>query len=456
MITNDTIQTVSVKVNNGSGVLITLTTGLFVLTAKHCLEIENNIQSYDDSISFNQEKIFSHRSEDLALIKIIDLSENINNVEVSDVVDIEQNVKSYGFPSKGDSDGMPLLGKISKWHETKSIKTDDTLVGSNTDDVEAKVNIDGWSGSGLFKVDNQKLYLIGILVSLTDKDHTYKTIHCIPIDICYELIRENDLGEFKINVNKDAKVVLFNNYREECEEYYCERDEDKIFISHLQVNNIWIFGKSGKGKTTLINRNLLHNKIEYLFCDMSPITIKSENDVLEDILSTIEDKFDITRNPNQKNIIKSIVSLLNSLENKQIVIVIDEMSIADQTVLKEVASSFLMLVTHYVNKREDRDLKFVVSTIVEPKDLLINAAKATDYFQYICCDDWDDYMNKLFDSLVLVLELSVGEDDCNFIIEQSNKSPRVLKNILRKMVVCGNLNSANIKEIVQITLEESL
>jgi DNA replication protein DnaC len=274
--------------------------------------------------------------------------------------------------------------------------------------------------------------------------------------MCCELIKENDLGEFQTGVNKDSKVILFTNYREECEEYYCERDEDKDFIKHLDVNNIWIFGKSGKGKTTLINRNLLYNKIEYLFCDMSPITIKSENDVLEDILSTIEDKFDITRDPNQKNIIKSIVSLLNSLKNKQIVIVIDEMSIADQTVLKEVASSFLMLVTHYVNKREDRNLKFVVSTISEPKDLLINAAKATDYFQYICCDNWDDHMNKLFDSLVSVLELYVVKEDRSFIIKESNKSPRVLKNILRKMVVCEDLNSTKIKEIVQRTLEESL
>jgi len=456
MITNDTIQTVSVKVNNGSGVLITLTTGLFVLTAKHCLDEKNNIESYNNDISFKQEEIYPHQSEDLALIKIIDFPEGINSVEISHAVDIDQNVKSYGFPSKGDKDGMPLLGKVSKWHETKSIKTDDALIGSNTGDVEAKVNIEGWSGSGLFKVDNQKLYLIGILVSLTDKEHTYKTIHCIPIDMCYELIKENDLGEFQTGVNKDSKVVLFTNYREECEEYYCERDEDKDFIKHLDVNNIWIFGKSGKGKTTLINRNLLYNKIEYLFCDMSPITIKSENDVLEDILSTIEDKFDITRDPNQKNIIKSIVSLLNSLKNKQIVIVIDEMSIADQTVLKEVASSFLMLVTHYVNKREDRNLKFVVSTISEPKDLLINAAKATDYFQYICCDNWDDHMNKLFDSLVSVLELYVVKEDRSFIIKESNKSPRVLKNILRKMVVCEDLNSTKIKEIVQRTLEESL
>lgn len=456
MITNDTIHTVSVKVNNGSGVLITLTTGLFVLTAKHCLVEENNIESHDDSISFNQEEIYPHQSEDLALIKITDCPNSINNVEISDVVDIEQDVKSYGFPSKGDSDGMPLLGKVSKWHETKSIKTDDTLVGSNTDDVEAKVNIDGWSGSGLFKVDNQKLYLIGILVSLTDKDHTYKTIHCVPIGSCSELIKQNNLGEFRTNVNRDTTVVLFNNYREECEEYYCERDKDTDFINHLQVNNIWIFGKSGKGKTTLINRNLLHNRIEYLFCDMSPITIESENDVLEDILSTIEDKFDINRDPNQNNIIKSIVNLLNNLENKKIVIVIDEMSIIDQTVLKRVASSFLKLVSHYANKRDDRDLKFVVSTIAEPKGLLTNAAKATDYFQYICCDNWDDYINKLFDSLTLALELTVEENDRDFIIEQSNKSPRILKTILRKMVLCDELKSANIKEIVQRTLVESL
>ena len=457
MITNDNVHTVSVKVNNGSGILVHLTTGLYVLTAKHCLEEDkNSIKSYNNEINFDIGQIYLHDSQDIAFIEIKKSPIEILNVATTKNVHIDEEVKSYGFPSNGKDNGTPLSAKVSIWHETKSVQTELTYIGSNTNDTDAKVNIEGWSGSGLFKIDSNRLYLIGILVALADKDHTYQMIDCISLDVCLDVLEKNHLGTFISNINIDSRVVLFNNYREECEEYYCERDEDKNFISNLKVNNIWIFGESGKGKTALINRNLLQNKIEYLFCDLSPITIKSENDVLEEILSTIEDKFEITRDTNQKNIIKSIVGLLNSLENKKIVIVIDEMSIADKAVLKEVASSFLMLVTHYVNNREDRDLKFVVSTIAEPKDLFINAAKATDYFQYICCDGWDDYMNKLFDSLISVLELSVEENDRDFIIEQSNKSPRVLKNILRKMVVCENLNSANIKEIVQRTLEESL
>lgn len=376
-------------------------------------------------------------------------------MQISENAMVDDEIKAYGFPSGGDNDGMPLPGKILKWHDTKSIQTELEYIGSNTNDTDVVNHLSGWSGSGLYKKDGNSLYLIGILRRLTDKDHTYQSIHCISMQTILEVMEHNGLEKFHVDEKVAPRIILFNAYDDSSEPYYLEREEDGEFIENLSVSNLWVFGKSGKGKTALINRNLLINEIDYLFCDLSPITIISDDDILEEILNTAEDKFEIKRCVDEENKIKSIVELLNRAEVKKIVIVIDEMSIEDETLLKTVASSFLRLVSHHTNIGKEKDLRFVISTREEPKTILNDISKATDYFQYICCDDWEDYLEKLFDSLCIALELNIGEKNKEYIINNSDKSPRILKKIFKNILPTKSLEDGVIKEVVKKSLEES-
>jgi Cdc6-like AAA superfamily ATPase len=135
----------------------------------------------------------------------------------------------------------------------------------------------------------------------------------------------------KTTINEvNPNIVIFNNYSSINEPYYQERPEDTCFIETLKISNLWVFGKSGKGKTALINRNLIKNEREYLFCDLSPITISESKNVFDEIICSIEDKFSVVRCDKENNVIKIICKLIKSCNlKKEIVIVIDELFISD-------------------------------------------------------------------------------------------------------------------------------
>jgi hypothetical protein len=248
-------------------------------------------------------------------------------------------------------------------------------------------------------------------------------------------------------------AVLFNNYTAKNEPFYLERDIDSVFNGSLDINNIWLFGKSGAGKTALINRNLIQNKIEYCFCDLSPVTILKSDDVLEEILGTVEDKFEVDRNPREKNKLKQITQVLNKSGTSKIVIVIDELSVQEDLVLKDIANKFIQLVTHYNNQSDNDELKFVVSTICEPVKIIRNKSKAADCFQYVCCDSWQNYSIQLFDILCAALNLKL-DDSKDLIIESSKNSPRILKYIFKKIVISRDVSESAVERAIQITLEE--
>jgi len=289
------------------------------------------------------------------------------------------------------------------------------------------------------------------------KEHNlYNTIFKIEDSIklqeIHDVICSTQKEKNPIKSVKKPNIVLFNNYSNKCEDYYCERIQDYDFNETLLVSNIWVSGESGKGKTALINRNLIQKNIEYVFCDLSPITITSPDDILEEVICNIEETYDIER-MKEKNLIKCIVKLLNLLNKEKIVIVIDELSCDESELLKAIATKFLSLVSHYNNKNQESELKFVVSTKIKPEILIRNKSKASEYFQYLCCDNWDEYFDKLFDTLNVSLGLDISAEDKQQIIDNANNSPRILKNILKKLIIT---KETDLNKVIKQTIDESV
>ncbi|SEH07193.1 ATP-binding protein [Candidatus Venteria ishoeyi] len=259
--------------------------------------------------------------------------------------------------------------------------------------------------------------------------------------------------ENRITQGVKPNIVLFNNYTSKNEDFYLERYIDIEFNKSFEINNIWLFGKSGVGKTALANRNLIKNKIKYCFCDLSPITISKAEDVLDDILCTVEEDFDSERNLEESNILKQISQILYKSKFNKIVILIDEISVKDDEVLKDIANKLIQLVTYCTKYSNQDGLKFIVSTISNPQNIIQNKSKASDYFQYVCCDMWNEYLFQLFDVLCKALNLEL-EKSKSLIIENSENSPRVLKTIFRKILTSKDCSSKSIDKAIKLTLEE--
>jgi len=265
----------------------------------------------------------------------------------------------------------------------------------------------------------------------------------------------NAVVQKKIDIPKEItpSLVLFNNYTIKNEQFYIERKCDVHFKESLDLNNIWLFGKSGTGKTALINRNLIQDKIEYCFCDLSPITVKNSYDVLNEILINIEDKFSLERNKTEPNILKQISQILCNCDSIKTAIVIDELSVSEHTILEDIANQIIQLVTHYNNQNKSNGLRFIVSTISDPKLIVHNKSKASGHFQYISCDSWKEYLTKLFDLLINALSLDI-EEEKSTIINKSKNSPRILKNIIKKILISNDTSKISISKAIKMSIEE--
>jgi hypothetical protein len=247
-------------------------------------------------------------------------------------------------------------------------------------------------------------------------------------------------------------IVLFNNYLKKCEPHYLERQIDKEFINSLNLNNLWVFGNSGLGKTTLVNRNLIISRLEYCYCDLSPINITSSDSVLEEILCKIEEQFDVERDSKEINKIKNITQILCN-KGGEIIIVIDELSAPNNSVLKEIANDLVKLVTHFCNVSEQEELKFVVSTISNPKRIVENKSKANQHFQYLNCDEWSTSIESLFTILCESLSLDLIKHKSK-ILAASRNSPRILKSIFRKIIALDNLSDSSVEKAIKLVESE--
>lgn len=265
---------------------------------------------------------------------------------------------------------------------------------------------------------------------------------------------ESEIAIDSVKVSTRSKVnsrkVLFNNYTKDVEPFYHKRNIDNQVVSSLASGNIWLYGSSGIGKTALINRNLIQNSIEYVYCDFSPIEISSAQDVLEEIILIVSEKYNIISENNAKNKIKRTCDILSKIDSKEIVIVIDELSIKDSILLKDITEQLIKLLNHHYNKSNETAIRFIASTIGEPTFDKNFVGKALEYFEFIEMANWNGDLEKLLTLLYTALGLTLNDEMKELIIQNSKSSPRLLKKILRKLYSYESLNQS----IVQVESEK--
>ena len=90
-----------------------------------------------------------------------------------------------------------------------------------------------------------------------------------------------------------------------------------------------------------------------------------------------------------------------------------------------------------------------------PSLIIENIPKASEYFQYICCDNWDSDLENLFNTLNVALNLRIEEKIKSIILSESKNSPRILKNIFRKTIALNSIDTDSINKIIKTTIQES-
>ena len=190
---HDLMTAHSVKVNNGSGVLVNGMTEeyTYVLTAKHAVLEENIVQKIDGS-NINVKAIFKHDNEDVdCAILIIDFQGNVSQQT--------QYVENLPDSASLVLVGYPILRRNTKdevKHQNgvfvESIKNKFIL---SADGIPSKEIIVGMSGGGIYYIDNNNPYLIGVEYEMDGADSAehFGRLKCNTLIFYDEIIEKNKL-----------------------------------------------------------------------------------------------------------------------------------------------------------------------------------------------------------------------------------------------------------------------
>ncbi|AQP35721.1 trypsin-like peptidase domain-containing protein [Vibrio anguillarum] len=418
-----------------------------VVTAWHVVKSMKTISLYLSSDDAQNNKsmlleiVDKDEAQDIAILKIIDYKFD-HHIEVSTTICNKGTiVNACGYPIEKGNKHCTLDTKITENFST--IETDHLSF-----EIEQNNKVSNYRGMSGTPILVNKC-AVGILLVQQGGTSLYS------ISFSDAFRKNSTLINYFISEKtcEDPSAVLFYRYTEQNESFYIERKEDRLFGKSILLNNIWVSGNSGSGKTALINRNLLIGKISHCYIDFSAVTVKCKEDVLNEIFLSVCEKFDEEDFEQSNNIIKDTAKLIEKIGVSQIVVVIDELSINSEELLKEVSDGLMQLVNHISNYCCDNKLKFSVSTISPPSDLLTNASKAQEFFYFIDCNSWSDNLGELFDILCDNLCLNIGYAKL-LIIKNAKNSPRILKSIFREIVLLDLVNINGIESAIYKALGE--
>lgn len=188
---HDLMTAYSVKVNNGSGVLINGMTEKYsyVLTAKHVI-LENNTVQKIDGVLINVQGVYKHDNVDCAIL-IVDFQDEIFQ-------------KTYNVEYLPDSASLVLVGYPTVRRNTSDeVKHQNGIFIENinkrfilsADGYPSKEITVGMSGGGVYYIENNNAYLIGVQYAMdgTDSEEHFKRLKCNTLDFYDQIVEINNL-----------------------------------------------------------------------------------------------------------------------------------------------------------------------------------------------------------------------------------------------------------------------
>lgn len=184
------------KVSHGSGTLVKGANGFFVATAYHCVFGDNDqyLELGVNSIVIDTQKTFNSPFEQIAVIETAgsDKDEDwaVLKVEIDDVDEVfpvimacetfkkDMPVSFTGFQMINQDEARSFKSRVLNgisWGEFRITLSEQDQFKGGADDAR------GLSGSGAFIINEDKLYLIGILKSVKGDEAANNDIKCCPM-----------------------------------------------------------------------------------------------------------------------------------------------------------------------------------------------------------------------------------------------------------------------------------
>lgn len=238
--------------------------------------------------------------------------------------------------------------------------------------------------------------------------------------------------------------VVFDVYSPDKEEYYLYRKSDQKFTAYLDAYSIWISGKSGCGKTTLILRNLYKTKRDFKFINMVHCDGFSVPEVFVEIFQQLKDILDCNDDASCElskihKILEGICDLIDQFgASEELVIFMEEIPLPDDAeFFKEFVTQLNALMILNRSKNPNCNLKIVLSSIDSPvTHIKASQNKIHEIFKFFHETDWSD---SELTSLIKVIDGGLGinftDSQIANILAGALGSPRFVKNFIRDFMI---------------------
>lgn len=313
----------------------------------------------------------------------------------------------------------------------------------------------GISGSGIFTLNENGITLVGILGKLP-RNSIEQPIVLSRLDSVEQYIPKNIIFQTdEAMPTAELKDVCFVHYTPRSEKYYCTRECDKEFSDNVLGNiSIWLHGSSGTGKTALVARNLSSQDVKHIACDLEPITIRSCDDIFQGIVDDITQYVDESSPPAKFDVKSMCQFLIDCNLDDNTVVTIDEMSCSSPEIIEEFCKSIINLVRRYQKQQHTKKIVFVVSSIFHPKKHGCNLGKLMESFDFVCTEEWDSSIERLFDIQNTALGSKICSEGKKVLLDNCDSLPRLLTMLVHKVYRKGEFSIECISDTTARVIRE--
>lgn len=376
-----------------------------------------------------------HNGSSLASIgKLLSSNTQIGNLEPLDK-DINKINQKWIDNKSGNPKIIYFQGKFD------TVVNSTSSVGYDVDAVEIKFCDD--DHQSISKPESEKSL---VCVSVKNVLHTF---------LLEQSTQKHESLALKDSTPKPVGNILFNVYKAANEKYYLNREQDELFSAILGTeNNIWVYGKSGVGKTNLIFRNLSIINRKFFSIDLSGCTdydcVKVFNYINQQLLEFVDKGSQYFEQNNLANAIDKIMVTLNKFFLNNECIIFEEMPVTQSN--KGLVNCLFSLFIKY-NNQYSGGILFMCTSIEDPKSALTEMTdKIVENTKFIEIDLWTDKdINDLYLLIVKNIDFSISEENALRLVDLSKGSPRYLKTFLVNCNALMRGKKIDFEEIVNFT-----
>lgn len=305
--------------------------------------------------------------------------------------------------------------------------------------------------------DNNQIIAIKSAISLCKEVFSSRKGFC---SIGLNPVKRHQKQKEIINPQK-INQILFDRYDKDKEQYYYSRKIDENIFSNLKFYSLWVYGKSGRGKSNIILRNIINNDLNHIIISLSNCIGLSIDEFFKEIFIELSEKLEpeikTLGNVYFQQSIKDIIALLERhYKDTEIYIIIDEIPLGNDENCKKCTDKICSLFIANSLNSNSLNIKYVLSSIYSPLNHITEFnQKIYETVKFIEIEDWlpSDGL-ELINLIQNKLDLDVLEEIKDEIIIASDGSPRFIKKVFKNSFSLGGLNVNNYKNIVSETSRE--